>query len=76
MAWKAAKVKVKINKKDSTLTVKTDKYARGIIFDGDMVFEDNFFDLLPGEERTLKYECLGDYDPVLMQTFCFNGDIK
>ncbi|MCL5269413.1 MAG: hypothetical protein M1457_02410, partial [bacterium] len=38
------------------LRIATDHYARVVTLAADLDFEDNYFDLLPGEERTIRWE--------------------
>ena len=59
-----AKLGVQI--KNGSLVVSTDKFARCVTLDGDAdgdafgwFFEDNYFDLLPGEEKAVRI--LGDH---------------
>lgn len=44
------------NLESGTITVSTEKLARVVTFVGDVDFEDNYFDLLPGETRTIKWK--------------------
>jgi beta-mannosidase len=39
-----------------TVTISTDKWARVVTLDADVDFEDNYFELLPGETRTIKWK--------------------
>lgn len=51
--WKN-KDKVVISKQDATsITLRAKEYAHMVNLDGDYVFEDNFFTMLPGETRTI-----------------------
>ena len=72
LVFPKTKISFKINKKEQTITVKSKGYARVVTFDGDMVMEDNFFDLLPGEEKTVRYECLNGFDPEQAEMYCWN----
>lgn len=47
-------------KNDSAVTVKADSYIHVVELEGEAVFEDNYFSLIPGEERMIKY--IGDSD--------------
>ena len=48
------KDKVVISKQDATsITLRAKEYAHMVNLDGDYVFEDNFFTMLPGETRTI-----------------------
>jgi beta-mannosidase len=38
-----------------TVTVSTDHYARVVTLDADLEFSDNYFDLLPGEQKTVRW---------------------
>ncbi|QJD84958.1 beta-mannosidase [Cohnella herbarum] len=40
------------------LTVAADRYAKAVLLHGEYVFSDNYFDLLPGERRTIDYRRL------------------
>lgn len=42
--------------------VKSDTYIHALELSGDAVFEDNYFSLLPGEERVIKYKKTGSSD--------------
>jgi beta-mannosidase len=56
-----ANLKIERNKKDQTITVQTDVLARFIcldIFQSEVICSDNFFDLLPGEAKTVRLEHL------------------
>lgn len=51
-----------IEKTDSYIKLKSDSYVHVVELDGDAVYEDNYFSMLPGEERTISLENLeGDY---------------
>ncbi|HEX3000294.1 MAG TPA: glycoside hydrolase family 2 protein, partial [Armatimonadota bacterium] len=42
------------------LTISSDRFAKGVyLFHPDMkaIFSDNYFDLMPGEERTIRVSC-------------------
>ncbi|MCL5103608.1 MAG: hypothetical protein M1133_05775 [Armatimonadetes bacterium] len=51
--------KLKVRRADGEgsgkLIVSTDNYARVVTLDADLDFSDNYFDLLPGEERTITW---------------------
>jgi beta-mannosidase len=50
-------VKIKNNGTDGTITLKSEKWARVVNMDAEGVdFEDNYFELLPGEKRTVKWK--------------------
>jgi len=44
------------DKSDETITVRAREYVHSVCIEGEAVFEDNFFMLLPGETRTIKYK--------------------
>ena len=51
-----------IEKTDSHIKLKSDSYVHVVELDGDAIFEDNYFSMLPGEERIINLEKLnGDY---------------
>lgn len=52
-------VSQKGNGYEGEVTVKTDKWARVVSLDADVDFEDNYFDMLPGETRTIKWKSRG-----------------
>ncbi|NBD27898.1 beta-mannosidase [Paenibacillus glycinis] len=41
-----------------SLVVAADRYAKAVLLHGEYVFSDNYFDLLPGERRTIDYRRL------------------
>lgn len=41
-----------------SVTVAADRYAKAVLLHGAFVFSDNYFDLLPGERRTIAYRSL------------------
>lgn len=41
-----------------SVTVAADRYAKSVLLHGAFVFSDNYFDLLPGERRTIEYRSL------------------
>lgn len=45
--------------------------AIGVAFDGDCIFEDNFFDLLPGQSKCISYRPLSD--EVEITPYAYNG---
>lgn len=54
---KDRKAEVRILKRDDhSLTVRAENYVHAVNLDGDYVFDDNFFTMLPGEERTIRFE--------------------
>ncbi|MEK0317064.1 beta-mannosidase [Cohnella sp. 56] len=44
--------------KAGSVTVTSDRYAKAVLLHGAFVFADNYFDLLPGERRTIEYRSL------------------
>ena len=56
------KVNIKNSGSEGTVTIKTRNWARVVNLDAEGVdFEDNFFDMLPGEKRTISWKShLGD----------------
>lgn len=46
------------------ITISTDNYARVVSLDADAAFSDNYFDLLPGEERVITYTNDVDTEPL------------
>lgn len=43
-------------KTENSITIKADSYVHTVEIEGEYVFSDNFFSLLPGEERTVTFE--------------------
>ena len=41
---------------DGYITVCADRYIHAVTLEGDCIFDDNYFSLLPGEERTVKFD--------------------
>ncbi len=41
---------------EGVVTITTDKWARVVTLDADLDFEDNYFEMLPGETRTIKWK--------------------
>lgn len=44
-----------ISRGDDFVTVKADKYVHAVELEGEYIFEDNYFSLLPNEERTVTF---------------------
>lgn len=44
---------------DHSITLRAKRYIHAVSLDGEMEFEDNFFSMLPGEQRTIRFECRG-----------------
>lgn len=55
-----------------TIRIHSEKYAHVVTFDGGIEMSDNFFDLLPGEERILTYECKEDFSVFDTVIRCWN----
>ena len=51
---------------DNTVTLRAKKYVHAVSLDGEARFEDNFFPMLPGEERTVRFEREGA-GPILLR---------
>ena len=49
------------------IKVKADKYARVVELYGEGTFSDNYFDLLPGEEKTVTFD--GNLDSEIKHTW-------
>ena len=58
--------------KREAVIIKADSYARVVTLEADVAFSDNYFDLLPGEERRIEWiGKLSEADPLLIR--CWNG---
>lgn len=44
-----------VSKTENSITVTADKYVHAVELEGEFVFEDNYFSLLPGESRTVMF---------------------
>jgi len=55
-----------------SIRLRTDNYARVVTIEEDLVCEDNYFDLLPGETREIKWEALHEV-PALIRVHAWNG---
>lgn len=52
--------KIQVRKEEDTLVITTDKFARSVELQGDnfgWLFEDNYFDLIPGMEKRVRILC-------------------
>lgn len=59
-----------IDKDNNTITVTSESYIHAVEFEGDALFEDNCFSVMPGETKTVKYETLSDTEiEVIAYTF-------
>lgn len=67
---RAAKVEIVAQDEDS-VTVKAETYVYAVNLDGDYVFDDNFFTMLPGEERVIRYEktAMAETDEIKLYSF-------
>ena len=54
---------------DNSLTIKASEYIHAVILDGEAVFEDNCFSLLPGEERTVTYKKIAETPNFIMNVY-------
>jgi beta-mannosidase len=59
--------------REGTLTVSTHCYARVVSLDADLDFSDNYFDLVPGESRTVTWSSPGKDYPGTIPVGCWNG---
>lgn len=67
-----AKIETSVDTLNSTFTVKClSGIALGIAADGNFTAEDNFFDLLEGETKTVKFLPDGDFNGISF--YCING---
>ena len=57
-------VKYALDEVNKTITFKADKYIHAVEVEGNLVLEDNYFSLLPNEERTFSY-ALAEKDKAL-----------
>ncbi len=55
-----AKAGLTVDSANNTLTIKANEYIHAVILDGEAIFEDNCFSLLPGEEKTISFEKIAD----------------
>jgi len=55
-----AAVDMTFDTENHTVTVKADTYIHAVELEGDTVFEDSCFSLMPGEVRTVTYEPITD----------------
>ena len=44
-----------VSRDENTVTVTADKYVHAVELEGEFVFDDNYFSLLPGEQRTVTF---------------------
>ena len=61
------------NAKHGKITVSTDHYARVVTLEADVDFSDNYFELLPGETRTIEWKNpAGEHLPGPVVVMCWN----
>ena len=61
------------NGREGFITVGTDCYARVVSLEADLDFSDNYFDLLPGEERTIRWWSPQGVFSGIIPVRCWNG---
>ena len=49
-----------LDEENKTITFNTDKYIHAVEVEGNLVLDDNYFSLLPNEERTVSYTPVED----------------
>lgn len=57
---------------EGEITIKSSDYARIVIIEGDIVLSDNFFDMMPGEEKTITYRCKNGFKAADAKIYCYN----
>ncbi len=57
---------------EGTITLKCTEYARIVVIEGDLVTSDNYFDMLPGEEKTITYRTMNHFDVKAAKIYCQN----
>jgi beta-mannosidase len=57
------------------IRVSTKNYARVVCLEADLDFSDNYFDLLPGEERRITWNGVGDSLPGAIHVSCWNDTL-
>lgn len=61
-----------VNRKgENFIEISSQNYARVVTLEGDAAFEDNYFDLLPGEKRMIRYRRIGKSKEKI-QISCWN----
>jgi len=56
-----------------SIRIRSEAYTRAVVLDAPLVFEDNYFDLLPGEERSIAWrDPWGTFDGPI-PVACLNG---
>ncbi len=59
-----------VDKENNTITFTSKSYVHAVEFEGDALFDDNCFSIMPGETKTVKYEPLSDTEiEVVAYTF-------
>ena len=61
---KPALVDCSVNEETQTVTVRASEYLQAVMLDGEAVFEDSCFPLLPGECRTVSYRSINANTPI------------
>ena len=59
-----------VRKENGKITVKSSRYIHAVELEGETVFEDNYFSLLPGEERTISYDA--QCDNIIVKSYTFS----
>lgn len=62
--------RLRVAREEGVVRVATDGYARVVTLEGDCDFSDNYFDLLPGEERVVRCSGAGNGK---ISVSCWNG---
>ena len=57
---------------EGEITIKSSDYARIVTIEGDIVLSDNFFDMMPGEEKTITYRCKNGFKAADTKIYCYN----
>lgn len=56
---------------ENKITVKADKYIHSLAIDGDIIAEDNYFSMLPNEERSVGYNGAGE---IIIEAYSLEGE--
>lgn len=51
-----------VNRTEDSITLKSDCYVHAVGLEGNYIFEDNYFSLLPGEERTVSLSLMSELE--------------
>ena len=65
---------VEFTKTDEYITVKSQKYIHCVEIEGDAVFEDNYFSLMPSEEKKIRYKLKSDSSPITVNGYTISGN--